>query len=96
MRGVQGKHLRPRILWVLSAAIFAGCLAAAADDAAGMRPVTALGPSKLDYMVLASMADSPHLLSFAGYRSAPKPCAPPPAGTLNRPTAGKKILPCRA
>jgi hypothetical protein len=91
-------HLRPRILFVLSAVILTGCLAAAADDATRMGPVPALaGPSKLDYMVLASMADSPHLLAFAGYRSAPKPCAPPAAdGTLNRAAAAKKILPCGA
>jgi hypothetical protein len=57
---------------VLSAVILAGCVAAAADDAIGTRPVAALtGPSKLDYMVLANLADSPHLLAFAGYRSAP-------------------------
>src|SRR5882672_11492323 len=33
------------------------------------------GLSKLDFMVIASMADSPHLLTMASYRAQKNPCA---------------------
>jgi hypothetical protein len=42
---------------------------ATADDAASPHCAGAATPSKIDYMVLASMADSPHLLSMAGFQS---------------------------
>jgi hypothetical protein len=66
----------PRIFIALSAVVFASCLAAAADDAANSRACTDLGgPSNFDYLVLASIADSPHLLAMAGYRSTARPRA---------------------
>jgi len=47
-----------------------GCVAAAAFGISNSQACAAPGtPSKLDYLVLASMADSPHLLAFGGYRS---------------------------
>ena len=33
------------------------------------RGATVAAPSKLDYMVLASFVNNPHLISMAGYRS---------------------------
>jgi hypothetical protein len=74
------KRSLTRILLALSAVIFAGYLAAASDGpgylaaasegAASMRPLADLGsPTNFDYLVLASIADSPHFLAMAGYRS---------------------------
>jgi hypothetical protein len=64
------KHPLTRIFLALSAVIFASYLAAASDDAASLRPRTDLGsPTNFDYLVLASIADSPHFLAMAGYRS---------------------------
>jgi hypothetical protein len=60
-----------RILFGLLTAILAGCVAAASLD-----PVdagTTAGLSKLDLMVIASMADSPHLLTMASYRAQKNP-----------------------
>ena len=59
----------PRMFLGLSAAIAMGCMAAAAAGVSNPHacPVSRT-PSKLDYLVLASMADAPHMLAFGGYR----------------------------
>jgi hypothetical protein len=50
--------------------VFASYLAAAWADASNLRGCVGLdGPSNFDYLVLASMADSPNLAAMAGYRS---------------------------
>jgi hypothetical protein len=72
------KHPRLRILFALSAGIFASCLLAAPEDLlaapeddAGLHACADLGgPSNFDYVVLASLADSPHLLAMASFRAA--------------------------
>jgi hypothetical protein len=65
-----------RIFLVLPLAILASSLAAASDNpmesrAAGKLPARASSqsksPSKFDYLVLASMADSKQLFTMAGY-----------------------------
>jgi hypothetical protein len=54
----------------LSAVIAMGCLAAAASGVSSSQACSLRStPSKLDYLVLASIADTPHLLAFGGYRS---------------------------
>jgi hypothetical protein len=59
-----------RILFGTLAAMFGNCLAAASDDASALRACADVGgPSNFDYLVLASIADSPRLLSMAVYRS---------------------------
>jgi hypothetical protein len=59
-----------RILFGVLAAMFGSYLAAASDDASSLRACAELGgPSNFDYLVLASIADSPRLLSMAVYRS---------------------------
>jgi hypothetical protein len=69
--------LLPRLTVLLSALVFATCLAERSNLEAGPRPLRAAAhPSKLDYLVLASIADSPHWLSLAGYRSQPPKTAP--------------------
>jgi hypothetical protein len=50
----------------LAAAMFAGCLAAASAADTGVCSA-ARSPSNFDYLVLASMADSPRLPAMAGY-----------------------------
>jgi hypothetical protein len=62
-----------RIGFGLLAAILVSCVAAASPGAAESVPSSEL--SKLDLMVIASMADSPHLLTMAGYRTQKNPCA---------------------
>jgi hypothetical protein len=53
------------------AVIFAGCLTTASAAPPYQHSCAGPGgPSNFDYLVLASMADSPHLLAMAGYRSA--------------------------
>jgi hypothetical protein len=53
----------------LSAAIFASCLAAASGDAPNSRVCAGVGgPTNFDYLVLASIADSPRFLAMASYR----------------------------
>ncbi len=59
-----------RVVLGLSALIAAACLARAAE---GVAPAPAACvapaiPSKLDYLMLASLAESPHLLALSGYR----------------------------
>jgi len=64
------KHPLTRACFVLWAAICASCLAAASDDGSSPRACAALGgPTNFDYLVLASMAESPRFLAMAGYRS---------------------------
>lgn len=58
--------------------IFVTCLAAAWADPSNPRAGARVdGPSKLDYLVLASIADSPHLAAMAGYRSTAAQCSEP-------------------
>jgi hypothetical protein len=61
-----------RILFVCPVVILAGCLATASVDSASARGAHGLaGPSNFDYLVLASIADSPQVLAMASYRPAP-------------------------
>jgi hypothetical protein len=60
-----------------------------------MEGAAAGGPSKFDFMVLASMADSPHLLAMAGYRPAPRQCAAHPADTVAPSAAAGRLPQCR-
>jgi hypothetical protein len=54
--------------------IAAGGLAAAEVGTSGSHAGEAVAaPSKLDYMVLATFVNSPHILSMAGYRSTAHP-----------------------
>ena len=58
-----------RLFIAIPVMVFATCLAAAWADPSNPRDCASLnGPSKLDYLVLASIADSPHLAAMAGYR----------------------------
>src|SRR5258708_40267876 len=58
-------------LLALPTVIFASCLAAASAAPLDAHACSSAvnGPSNFDYLVLASLADSPHLLAMAGYRS---------------------------
>jgi len=60
-----------RIFIAFPAVVFASCLAAAstAPPSDARACTTVGGPSNFDYLVLASIADSPQLLAMAGYRS---------------------------
>lgn len=54
----------------MPALLFAGWLAAAVDDPADSQAaVQPRNPSAFDYLVLASLADSPQLHALAGFRS---------------------------
>ncbi|GAC1675278.1 MAG: hypothetical protein NVS9B2_25220 [Steroidobacteraceae bacterium] len=53
----------------LSAALWAHALASPPDEVSHRDCVALESPSKLDYLVLASMAASPRPLALAGYRS---------------------------
>ena len=63
-------HLLRGRFFALPAVLFASWLGAAVDDSAGSRayPDPAI-PSTFDYLVLASLADSPQLHAMAGFRS---------------------------
>jgi hypothetical protein len=50
----------------LAAVIFAGCFAAASATSSRACPAVR-APSNFDYLVLASIADSPRLPAMAGY-----------------------------
>lgn len=53
---------------LLSAMLLTSCLAAESCNSANRPPVFSFDrPSYLDYVALASMADSPHLLRMAAY-----------------------------
>jgi hypothetical protein len=63
----------------VTALMFAGCFAAASDDASSASAYSNSGsPTNFDYLVLASIADSPHLFAMAGYRSTARPPGAPP------------------
>jgi hypothetical protein len=66
----------------------AGSLDAAPEDAASATASAPSDhPSKLDYLVLASIADAPHLLTVGAYRSTAeqRAAARPAAKTADRP-----------
>jgi len=59
----------PSMIGFLSAMVLTSCLAAASSGSAGRSPAADRSqPSYLDYVMLASMADSPHLMTMAAYR----------------------------
>jgi len=58
-----------RSLGGLCLLIFASSLASASANLRAHARIHASKPSNFDYMVLASMADSPHLLAMSAYRS---------------------------
>jgi len=63
------KRSLKRLSLAITLGVFVSCLAAAsAGSSAGLECPGRSGPSKLDYLVLASIADSPHLLAMAAYR----------------------------
>lgn len=58
-----------RFFIAFPAVILASCLASSSADPSSARACAGLnGPSNFDYLVLASIADSPHLFSMTGYR----------------------------
>ena len=64
MRPLQG------FLGAVPALLFAGWLAAAVDEPADLQAAAQpRDPSTFDYLVLASLADSPQLHALAGFRS---------------------------
>ena len=68
----------------MPAALFATWLAAAVDDSALPRDYADLGDlSTFDYLVLASLADSPQLHAMAGFRSS--------ASQRNEPTPAEDL-----
>jgi hypothetical protein len=62
------KRSLKRISLAITWGVFVSCLAASAGSSAALGCPGRAGPSKLDYLVLASIADSPHLLAMAAYR----------------------------
>ena len=63
------RHALTRTWLVLCAVVCASCFAAASDNASS-RAYPDLGtPTNFDFLVLASIADSPRFLAMAGYRS---------------------------
>ena len=64
MKPLQG------LFGAVPALLFAGCLAAAVDEPADSQAdAQPRDPSTFDYLVLASLADSPQLHALAGFRS---------------------------
>jgi hypothetical protein len=58
--------------WIFAAAMcMTACLGAATGDLAHSAKSRPAAPSQLDYLILASMADSQHLLSIAAYQPSP-------------------------
>lgn len=55
------------LLIVSSCLAVASAGSSAAHECADRSAISTTGPSKLDYLVLASIADSPHLLTMASY-----------------------------
>jgi hypothetical protein len=64
----SGTKSSTRMLVAFPAVIFASWLAVASAVPSARACASADGPSNFDYLVLASIADSPHLLAMAGYR----------------------------
>ena len=63
------KRSLKRISLAIAGGVFVSCFAAASAGSSAARDCPGpAGPSKLDYLVLASIADSPHLLAMAAYR----------------------------
>jgi hypothetical protein len=63
------KRSMKRMSRAITLGIFVSCVAAAsAGSSASPGCAGHDGPSKLDYLLLASIADSPHLLAMAAYR----------------------------
>jgi hypothetical protein len=62
------KRSLKRISLAITLGAFVSCFAAASASSAAPHCPGRAGPSKLDYLVLASIADSPHLLAMAAYR----------------------------
>jgi hypothetical protein len=70
MLRAYGKRFLAAACLTLSAAVWAHSLASPPEDMSLRDLCVGLGsPSKLDYLALASMADSPRPLALAGYRS---------------------------
>jgi hypothetical protein len=64
-----GKRSLKRISLAITLGVFVSCLAAASAGSSAARECPGrAGPSKLDYLVLASIADSPDFLAMAAYR----------------------------
>lgn len=61
--------VRPRTFVGLYLLICASSLASASANPHPHARADPVHPSNFDYLVLASMADSPHLLAMSGYRS---------------------------
>ena len=74
-----------RIFIALPAVAFAACLSAASADSAFPHACAGrASPSNFDYLVLASIADSPHLAAMASYHStARQPSVSKPADETN-------------
>src|ERR1700736_3215884 len=89
-------HPLTRTSFVLCAVIFASCLATASDDTSSSRACAALtGPTNFDYLVLASIADSPRFLAMAGYRKiAMQGAELPPGAAPMAVSYGKAVAPC--
>jgi hypothetical protein len=68
--------LYPRVLAGLFLLMFAGFLTSASGNPRPRPRVHAARPSNFDYLVLASIADSPHVLVMASYRPAARPRVP--------------------
>jgi hypothetical protein len=65
---IRKRSLKQRSL-AITLAVFVGCFAAVSAGSSAARDCPGrAGPSKLDYLVLASIADSPDLLAMAAYR----------------------------
>jgi hypothetical protein len=78
----------PRLFASCAWVIFAGCLgAASANPPVPDARIHHERPSKFDYLVLASMADSPRLMAMVGYRAAAQRAATTPVGKTTPPVA---------
>jgi hypothetical protein len=69
--------LFPRIFLGLFVPVFAGSFAPASAGPQALTQVHRARPSNFDYLVLASIADSPHILTMASYRPAVRPSKVP-------------------
>jgi hypothetical protein len=65
-----------RLFIAIPVVVFASCLAAVSANSSSPQERAGVdGPSNFDYLVLASIADSPNLAAMAGYRSAAGQCS---------------------